>query len=197
MSARIRITVTGGVGPLGSDKGNVKDTVLIAAGPMPGHAETGSVVVVPWTRNTGSPLAGVKSTSYGENVVALLHAKQQGANEAIFANTEGQLCEGTGSNVFLVHEGDLVTPPLESGCLAGITREITLDLCNRLGIPVQERDVPVDALVDAPEAFLTSTLREIQPIALVDGNPLPNCPGQITAELRAAFRSLVQTQIDP
>jgi branched-chain amino acid aminotransferase len=120
------------------------------------------VAVVPWVRNERSAVAGLKTTSYAENVVALDKAHQHGSSEAIFANTAGQLCEGTGSNIFVVIDGALLTPPLASGCLAGITRELVLEWCD-----AREADLPLDALRRAEEAFLTSSTRDVQPIRQV------------------------------
>ena len=119
--ARLRITVTGGPGPLGSDRGSAVPTLIVAASVgAPWPAEV-AVATVPWTRNERSAVAGVKTTSYAENVMALREAHSRGAHEALFANTQGMLCEGTGSNVLVGIDGVLVTPPLSSGCLAGRT----------------------------------------------------------------------------
>ena len=103
-------------------------TVLITVAPRarPGPRQC-DVAIVPWTRNENAPTAGAKTTSYADNVVALAEAHRRGAAEAIFANTRGELCEGTGSNVFVGLGGRLYTPPLSSGCLAGITRELLLE----------------------------------------------------------------------
>ncbi len=159
--------------------------------------EVGDVSVVPYTRNETGALAGLKTTSYGENVVALSFAKERGAGEAIFANTRGELCEGTGTNVFIVLDGDLITPPLEAGCLAGVTRALVLEICEKEGIPVSEKAVPITALHQSSEAFLTSTTREVQPIGKVDGMELPNVPGEVSSRLRAAFRALAEAAVDP
>jgi branched-chain amino acid aminotransferase len=148
--------------------------------------------VCPWPRNERGATAGLKTVSYAENVVALAWAKERGAGEAIFANTLGNLCEGTGTNVFLVVDGRLVTPPLSSGCLEGVTRDLVIECTG-----ASEQDVPAGALVDAEEAFLTSTTREVQPIAHVDGRALPAAPGRRTAEAAAAFRDLVARTLDP
>ena len=197
--ARIRITLTGGIGPLGSDKGATPDLALVAASTLPNHARTASIVTVPYVRNERGALVGIKSTSYGENVAALAYARKHGGNEAIFANIAGNLCEGTGSNIFIVLDGRLITPTLASGCLAGITRSIVLDLCQRDGIPVKEVDVPIADLKRADEAFLTSSLREVQPIELIDGSTANTntCPGPISSRLAEAFSRLVAQQIDP
>ena len=189
---RLRVTVTSGPGALGSDRASVEPTVIVAAGPLPTWPPAADVAVAPWPRNERSPLAGVKSTSYGENVVALAFARDRGAGEAIFANLAGRLCEGTGTNLFLGLGRRLVTPSLSSGCLAGVTRELLLEL-----VEVAEDDLPLTALAEADEAFLTSSTRDVQPIRSVDGSPLPSCPGPLTAAATAAFRALVARNDDP
>ncbi|HUF32029.1 MAG TPA: aminotransferase class IV, partial [Acidimicrobiales bacterium] len=117
--ARLRLTITGGRAPLGSGRGDAPPTVIAAVAALEPFPPTAEVITVPWTRNERGALAGMKTTSYGENVVALAAAAGQDASEAIFANTRGELCEGTGTNVFIARGGRLMTPPLSSGCLAG------------------------------------------------------------------------------
>jgi branched-chain amino acid aminotransferase len=169
---RLRITLTGGAGPLGSDRAPGVRTLVVAAAPAaywPGHI---AVATVPWVRNERSAVAGAKTTSYAENVVALEYAHARGAHEAIFANTRGELCEGTGSNVFVAVDGVLVTPPLDSGCLAGITRELLLEWAAKEGLPVEERPVPLEVLATAEDVVLTSSTRDVQRVSVVDGREL-------------------------
>lgn len=191
---RIRITVTGGPGPLGSGRDDVPATVIIAAAPASPWTATTEVVTVHWTRNERSALAGVKSTSYAENVIALDVAHKHGASEAIFANTVGALCEGTGSNVFVVRGGQLLTPSLSTGCLAGITRELLLEV-----VECTETDALTLAdLRDAEEAFLTSSTRDVHPITAVDGSAMLNAaPGPTTRAAMSAFASLEARTLDP
>jgi branched-chain amino acid aminotransferase len=190
--ARLRITVTGGPSPLGSDRGDAGPTVVVAGGPLPTWPPATDVVVVPWPRNERGALVGLKTVSYGENVVALAHARDRGAGEAVFGNLAGQLCEGTGSNVFVGVGGRLVTPPLSSGCLPGVTRDLLLEL-----VAVAEDDLPLSALGDADEAFVSSSTREVQPVRAVDGRPLPAVPGPLTAAAASAFAGLVARDLDP
>lgn len=190
--ARIRITYTSGVGPLGSDRGDVGPTVsIIVAEQAPFPAAT-DVTVVPWPRNERGALTGLKTTSYADNALALAYARERGGGEAIFGNLAGNLCEGTGSNIFLVLGGRLITPPLSSGCLAGVTRALTLEWCGG-----EEEDVPLEDLYRADEAFLTSTTRDVQPIRAVDGTALPSAPGPITAKAMEAFASHAAELMDP
>jgi branched-chain amino acid aminotransferase len=194
---RVRITVTGGEAPLGSACEAGGETVMVTAMPAPVYGETADVFIVPYTRNETGALTGVKSTSYAENVIALATAKKAGAGEAIFGNTQHQLCEGSGSNVFLVLDDHLVTPPLSSGCLAGVTRALVLELCGREGIPVDRKSVPLTALAGAEEAFLTSTTRWVQPIRSVDGVEIGERPGELTLLLRKMLLALAATDVDP
>lgn len=189
---RLRVTVSSGTGPLGSNRGDSPPTATVAATPQSPWPPTIAVATVEWTINERSPLAGLKTVSYGANVRALAAAKEVGASEAIFANTQGQLCEGTGSNIFLAHQGQLITPSLASGCLAGVTRQLVIELTG-----AEERDVPLSSLADADEAFLTSTTRDVHPIHAVDGHPLPHAPGPLTQAAAQAFARLKATRIDP
>jgi branched-chain amino acid aminotransferase len=189
--ARVRITVTGGPAPLGSDRGTSGPVIVIAVGPMTAAAPATSVCVVPWPRNERSAVAGLKTISYAENVVALAHAKERGCTEAVFANTAGDLCEGTGSNVFVGVGGRLLTPPLSSGCLAGVTRDLVVEVTGAV-----EEPVPMQVFERADEVFLTSTGRDVQPVHRVDGRDL-SAPGPLTAAAAAAFAELVASSLDP
>jgi branched-chain amino acid aminotransferase len=195
--ARVRITVTGGPAPPGSARGGAPPTVFVLAFPVEPAAPSIDVAVAPWTRNERGALAGLKTISYAANVRALAYAAERGAGEAVFANTQGNLCEATGSNVFVARGGVLRTPPAGAGCLLGVTRALVLELCPGLGIAVEECDVPIGDLARADEAFLSSTTREVQPIAHVDGRPLGAAPGPLGARLAAAFRDLVARTPDP
>jgi branched-chain amino acid aminotransferase len=197
--ARLRITVTGGPSPLGSERGRVTPTLILAASELapPGPAQPVAVVTVPWPRNERGALAGLKTISYGENVRALALASEAGAGEAMFANTRGELCEGTGTNVFVVTGGVLRTPPESSGCLLGVTRALILELAQRLGIATGEEPLPLTAVATADEAFVSSSTREVQAISAVDGNPLPVAPGPVTTLLADAFRRMVADDLDP
>ncbi|MEW1659865.1 MULTISPECIES: aminodeoxychorismate lyase [unclassified Streptomyces] len=189
---RLRITYTGGVSPLGSDRGDAGPTLVVAVSEAGRRPDATAAVTVPWTRNERGALAGLKTTSYGENVVALARAREQGASEALFANTVGALCEGTGSNVFVVLDGELHTPPLASGCLAGITRALTMAWAG-----AKETDLPLDVLESAQEIFLTSTLRDVQAVTRIDGRQLADGPGPVTAEAMRIFARESAADFDP
>ncbi|EGJ78601.1 putative D-alanine aminotransferase [Streptomyces sp. Tu6071] len=189
---RLRITYTGGVSPLSSDRGTEAPTLIVAAGAIAPRPDTTAAVTVPWVRNERGALSGLKTTSYGENVLALARAHEHGASEALFANTVGQLCEGTGSNVFVVLDGTLCTPPLASGCLAGITRALVAEWTG-----AEERDLPLDVLERADEVFLTSTTRDVQAVHRVDGRTLAQAPGPVTAKAMRVFAERAAADQDP
>ncbi len=189
--ARLRITCTAGVAPLGSDRGDVETTLVVAAAPTPVWPAVTTVATVPWPRNERSALMGIKSTSYAENVIALAAAHAAGASEALLPNTRGELCEGTGTNVFVVVGGRLLTPPLTGGCLPGITRELVLEWCGG-----QEADLPMEVLLSADEVFLTSSTRDVHAVGRVDARELA-APGPVTARVAAEFSARSTADMDP
>ena len=189
---RLRITYTGGLSPLGSERGDAGGSLVVGLGETVRRADSTAVITVPWTRNERSALAGLKTTSYAENVVALARAREQGASEALFGNTVGQLCEGTGSNVFVVLDGTIHTPPVSSGCLAGITRALAAEWTG-----AEETDLPLDVLESAEEIFLTSTLRDVQAVHRVDGRTLAGTPGPVTAKAMRIFDERAAQDRDP
>jgi len=191
-AGRLRVTVTAGPAPLGSERGRAGPTVIVAGGPLPAWPATTDAVVAPWPRNERSPLSGLKTISYAENVLALAFAADRGAGEALFGNLSGNLCEGTGTNVFVGIGGRLMTPPLTAGCLPGVTRDLLLEL-----VEVSQEDLPLSALAGADEAFLTSSTRDVQALRAIDGRSLPACPGPLTEGSSFAFAALVAQHLDP
>jgi len=150
---------------------------------------------VPWTRNERSATAGLKTTSYADNVVALAYAKARGAVEAVFANTRGELCECTGSNIFAVVDGTIVSPPVDSGLLEGITRALVLKWCREDGMPVEESAARLDILRTADEVFITSSTRDVLPVHAVDDRRLE--PGTVTARAAKVFAERSAEDVDP
>ncbi len=188
---RIRITYTGGNAPLGSGRGGKPPTLVVVADAMKVWEGSTAVVTVPWPRNERGALAGLKTTSYGENVVALAYAAERGASEAVFANLAGNLCEGTGSNVFYVVDGELRTPTLAAGCLAGISRALLLEWYGG-----REVDEPVDVLRTADEIFLVSTTRDVQAVRRCDDRDL-DAPGPVTREAMKVWAEKEAENLDP
>lgn len=188
---KLRITWTGGAGPLGSQAAHGPATLVVAAASTEASAPSTDVVTAPWRRNEHGALTGVKSTSYAENVRALAYARAHDAGEAMFCNTSGALCEGTGTNVFCVFGDDVVTPPLSAGPLAGITRELVLQWW-----PVTERDLSLEEALSADEVFLTSSLRDVQIVERWDGQAFPSL-GAITTRVAGVFAERSAADVDP
>ncbi len=188
----LRITVTAGPGRMASAARASEPTVVASIAPMVVWGPAADVVVVPWSRNEHGASAGLKTVSYVDNARALRFAHDQGADEGLFANTVGNLCEGAGSNVFVVRDGTLVTPPLSAGCLAGITRSLLLERMPS----IVEADVPVAELATCEEAFLTSTSRDVHPIRSIDGRTLRVAPRGLTADAQEAFAAVVRAMAD-
>jgi len=191
--ARLRITVTGGHAPLGSDRADATPSLIVAVAPTTPWPAYADVITVPWTRNERAATAGLKTTSYADNVVALARAHEAGAQEAIFPNNRGELCEGTGTNIFIGLDGALVTPPLSSGCLPGVTRALLVEWL----ADIVERPTPMASLAQASEAFLASSTRDVQPIRMVDGVPLPATPGPLTQHAATVFAERAAANPDP
>lgn len=193
---RLRYTVTGGAGPLGSDRDSSPLTYIVTAGPQLPNPDSGKLVVVPWTRNERSPTAGLKTTSYAENVVALAYAKERGGVEAVFANSIGNLCECTGSNVFVVVNGVILTPDLASGPLAGVTRDLVIEWCREEGLTVRAEPLPMSILSQAAEVFITSTVKDVMAVHAIDDRPVL-APGPVTTRVVETFARLSQERPDP
>jgi branched-chain amino acid aminotransferase len=154
------------------------------------HYERGiSVAAVGVRRNHPRALdPAIKSSNLLNNVLAVREAQARAAEEAILLNHDGYLAEGASTNVFLVSAGTVRTAPLAAGILAGITREVVLELLARMGVPLREELLHLDDLAGADEAFLTSTTREVVPVSSVDERRI-GAPGPLTRRMTREFRA--------
>jgi branched-chain amino acid aminotransferase len=193
--AYIRPIVTRGVGDLGLDPRKCeRPTVIIIAvewGAMYGDLyEKGlTAVTVSIRRNPAEALPpNVKSLNYLNNILAKLEANCKGGDEAIFFDTNGYLSEGSGDNIFVVKNGEIITPPTLNN-LRGVTRLVALECAADLGITVVERNMGYFDLYSADEVFVTGTAAEVGPIVTIDGRAIGNGrPGPITRQLMSAFK---------
>jgi branched-chain amino acid aminotransferase len=205
--AAVRIVVTRGVGPMNLDpEPCAAPNVLVYVRPRPRFPaeayETGlHVAITSRARNSRASLdPNVKSGNYLNNVLAYAEAKRAGAQEGVMLNAEGHVTEGCTSNVFIVEDGVVLTPPLSEGLLSGITRKVVLEICARDGRPCREEAFGPDDLRGADEVFLTSTLKQVMPVGRVDGRPVGGgTAGPTTLALLGAYRAQVkaETGVDP
>ena len=142
-------------------------------------------------RYAASPLAGVKVTSWLQNVWLLDQAQQRGFEEAILLNERNEVTECTAANVFCVREGVVTTPPLSAGCLPGITRAILLEIGVKAGVRIKEATVAAEDLFSADEVFITSTTREVQAVSQIEGHAIAQVDGPVTRRLAEAFSQFV------
>ncbi|QJE94877.1 aminotransferase class IV [Luteolibacter luteus] len=166
--ARVRIALSAGEGDLSDLKQGWNSLVWITASAAPEPPQSVMLATAAFPRNEASPLAGIKCASYAENLVALDEARRKGVDEMLFYNTKAELCEGTTSNVFLVMQGKVYTPPLSSGCLPGTMRALVIAKCRELGIEVAEEVLTAAHVGAADEVFITSATRGVVVVRQID-----------------------------
>jgi branched-chain amino acid aminotransferase len=196
--AGVRLTVTRGPGAGGlKPPADPQPTVVVTVAPLPAFPpamyDTGLTAhVASGRRNERAMTAGLKTLSYTDAVAALLEAQDAGADEALLLDTEGHCSEATASNLFVWTGDILLTPPVSCGALPGITREAVLELARARGMEAAERAFGLVELARAAEAFLTSTLRGVVPLARVGSRPIgTGAPGALTRQLADAYTALV------
>ncbi len=194
--SRVRLTVT--TGSLHVAAGDTPALTIVATA-SPGqrypdecYMKGVAALVSACRQSAGDPTVGHKTTSYFARLASLRAAHESGAMEAIWLTPDEQLAEGAISNVFVVQDGVLVTPPLDTPVLPGITRATVLELANELQIPKREVPLSLAELHEADEVFITNSMMEIMPVTRVDRQPIANeKPGDVTRELAIAYGQLL------
>ncbi len=197
----VRLVVTRGCGDLGLNPALCpKATVFIIASKITLYPEKmyrdGLMVATCATRRIphGALSPMVKSLNYLNNVLAKIEAQQSGAGEGLMLNEQGYVAECTGDNIFTVKNGAIFTPPISSGALAGITREVVFELAKELGLSLTEPEMTRYDIYTADECFLTGTAAEIIPVVKLDSREIGDGkPGPVTRQLTARFRQLTET----
>jgi len=199
--ARVRLILSAGKGKQIIDLSSCTGpTFLVMATPhipiAAGIYERGyRIIVSDIHRDSRSPIHGMKKTDYMENILARQTAKNAGADDALFLNERGNVTEGTTNNIFLVMNNKLITPPVSSGILPGITRDVVLELASQSFLTTGEADFNKEELADADEVFLTSSMMEIMPVTMIDGKVIGSGqPGETTRRLMQAYKALVNTE---
>ncbi len=194
----LRVIITRGNGPIGLDPALASSPTRVVivtelkSLPAELYERGAAICLIPAGRSTASTIPqGAKSGNYLVNIMALGAARRRGAHEAVMLDAAGLITEGASSNVFVVQGGALHTPPLHAGILEGITRRKVIELARGAGIEVHERALAPADLTGADEVFLTSTLREILPVTVIDGAEVAGGrPGPVALKLRERYRAL-------
>ena len=197
LNAYIRITLSRGTGGsrLQMDD-NIDPTTLIQAKPLTPYdkklyEEGMSLVVSHSRRSTSCPISRHKSTNLLESILLKEEAKRRSAHETIIMNTDDYVAECVVSNIFLVKDGSVVTPSLDTNILPGITRRTVLDLCKESNIPAGEEPFKTEALLNADEVFITNSLMEIMPVSKIEGYKIgETIPEKITQQLMSEYKRL-------
>jgi branched-chain amino acid aminotransferase len=169
------------------------DLLIYSAG-LPAYREPARLGIREQGRHAASPLAGVKVTSWLLNVWNLYEAQQNGYDEVLLLNERGEAAECTAANIFCVRQGRVLTPPLDSGCLEGITRSVLLEIGAAAGVPVEERTLRLEDLYSADELFISSTNRSLLGVGDLAGHMF-SAPGPITRKLEQVFSAYIATYV--
>jgi branched-chain amino acid aminotransferase len=170
------------------------DLILFTAD-LPPHPELARLTIAEHGRHAASPLSGVKTTSWLNNVWHLAEAQKLGWNEVVLLNERGEVAECTTANIFCAQDGTVRTPPLSSGCLEGVTRGVLLELGPRCGVPFVEEQLGPDDLFAADEVFMTSTNRSLLGISEIAGRVYATAPGPIAQKLERAFDAVMREYV--
>ena len=169
--------------------------LLIFSRELPTWPEASRLILVPDAIFSAARLAGAKMLSWVQNAGALERAHTAGFDDALLMNEQGQLAECTSANIFLVRDGKILTPPLISGCLPGVTRDVLLELIPRVGYELRQQDLTPYDLASANEVFITSTTREVAPVGVIHPDWSFEAPGKITLTIKAAFREYANAYV--
>lgn len=165
--------------------------LLMFSGPMPSRVGPTNLTIQKHGRNGGNPLANVKVISWLYNIWVVEEAHKNGFDEALLLNEHDQVTECAAANFFCVKGGAVFTPPLSSGCLPGVSREILLEELGRAaGVSITEKPLTLKEVLEADEIFISSTSRDVQPVNQIDNHKFA-APGPITERLAKAFADFV------
>ena len=174
-----------------SDEKHPEVDLIIYTAPLPQHREPVRLTLREQGRHAASPLAGVKTTSWLQNVWAVAEAQKEGFDEVVLLNERGEIAECTAANIFAVKNGKVYTPPLNSGCLEGVTRGILFEIVPEAGVTVIEQALRPEDLYSADEVFMTSTNRNLIGVGEIAGHKITTAPGPVTQQLNQLFDTYV------
>lgn len=169
--------------------------LLLCSADLPSYREPSRLGLREFGRYAASPLAGVKVLSWLDNVWNYYEAQQAGFDEVVLLNERGEVAECTAANIFCVRGGRVATPPLNSGCLSGITRSVLLEIGASVGVEVKEAVLRPDDLYAADEVFISSTNRSMLGVSEINGRQIASAPGPVTLKMENAFGEYVKRYI--
>jgi branched-chain amino acid aminotransferase len=193
-SARIYV-IHNAVGFWRSDEPFPQADLLMTTAALPAYREPARLNLRENGRHAASPLAGVKVTSWLQNVWCLGEAQSAGYDEVILLNERGEVAECTAANIFCARGSRILTPPLSSGCLEGVTRATLLEIGKDAGFPVEECVLRPEDLYVADEVFISSTNRNVLAVGEIAGHRMPSAPGPAVQELEAVFTVFVRDYV--
>jgi branched-chain amino acid aminotransferase len=179
-----------------SDENFPRVDLILYSSDLPSYREPVKLGLRENGRHAASSLAGVKVTSWLNNVWSLYEAQQAGCDETVMLNERGEVAECTAANIFCARDGRVYTPPLASGCLEGVTRSVLLEIGARAGAPVEERTLLPEDLYRADEVFISSTNRSMLGVSEVNGRHIASAPGPVTLKLEKTFAEYVREYIE-
>lgn len=169
--------------------------LVIYTAPLPTYREPVRLSVRAHGRHAASPLAGVKTISWLTNVWSVAEAQKEGFDETILLNERGEVAECTAANVYLVKGDTILTPPLSSGCLEGVTRAVLFEIAGEAGVSVKEQVLRPEDLYGADEVFISSTNRNVIGVGEIAGHTLAGAPGAVTKRVDEAFAAYVREYV--
>ncbi|MGB6897018.1 MAG: aminotransferase class IV, partial [Candidatus Acidiferrum sp.] len=178
-----------------SDEKQPEVDLIIYTAPLPQYHEPVRLTLREQGRHATSPLAGVKTTSWLQNVWAVAEAQKEGFDEAVLLNERGEVAECTAANIFAVKNGKVYTPPLNSGCLEGVTRGILFEIAPEAGIAVIEQSLRPEDLYSADEVFISSTNRNLIGVGEIAGHKIATAPGRLTHQLNDLFDAYISDYV--
>lgn len=200
-SARLRMTVTAGAMRIRQNDGEVHDlTVCITANPLAPYADSlyekgVNVIICEYRQSPSDPIAGHKTTAYLPRLLGMREAQQANCMESLWFTTQNQLAEGSITNVFIVKEGVLKTPALDTPVLPGIARAVVLELAEEEKIETQQCSISIDELLDADEVILTNAIMQVMPVVRVEQSDIADGQvGPLAKRLRECYRQLVRKE---
>jgi len=161
--------------------------LIITGAELPVYKEGIRLTVREHGRHAAAALCRVKTTSWLNNVWSAAEAAFEGFDEVIMLNERGEVAECTAANIFAVKDGKVLTPPLSSGCLEGVTRGILFEIAPEAGVSLTEHTLRLEDLYSADEVFITSTNRNVIAVGEIGGRALPKVPRSVTGQLRELF----------